>query len=153
MLKNLEIHDFRGFHRLRIPRLGRVNLLVGTNNSGKTSILEAVDILTTPGAFSPIRDARHRRGEVFWGGVGSSHVTEPNREKIDVRHLFRGHTLGPGGRFSVSADADQGVSSLSAAVVDRVSAPSAPNGDSGPVIEPAPRELKLSITWVEDGAL
>lgn len=42
VLNSLEIHNFRAFHELKIERLGRVNLIVGKNNVGKTSLLEAV---------------------------------------------------------------------------------------------------------------
>lgn len=39
----LEIDGYRAFRRLRIDDLQRVNLFVGTNNSGKTCLLEAVE--------------------------------------------------------------------------------------------------------------
>ncbi|MCQ8119445.1 AAA family ATPase [Methylomonas rosea] len=46
MLTNLRIKNFRMLEDLKIPRLGRVNLIVGKNNSGKSSILEAIRIYT-----------------------------------------------------------------------------------------------------------
>ena len=42
MLKELEIKNFRKFNNLKIDNLKRVNLILGSNNSGKTSILEAI---------------------------------------------------------------------------------------------------------------
>lgn len=45
---NLKIDGFRGLKSLDIRGLGLVNILVGGNNSGKTSILEAVSILANP---------------------------------------------------------------------------------------------------------
>lgn len=45
MLSQLDITGFRAFKRLRLSNLARVNLLVGRNNSGKTSALEAVELL------------------------------------------------------------------------------------------------------------
>lgn len=45
MFKNLRIRNFRAFDDLEIPRLGRVNLVTGKNNSGKTSLLEAFFLL------------------------------------------------------------------------------------------------------------
>src|SRR5207248_10243537 len=42
ILNSLEIKNFRGFRHLQIERLGRVNLIVGKNNVGKTSLLEAL---------------------------------------------------------------------------------------------------------------
>ncbi len=41
-LSSLEIHNFRTFEYLRIDKLGKVNLLVGKNNVGKSSLLEAL---------------------------------------------------------------------------------------------------------------
>jgi len=41
-LESLEIHRFRAFDHLSIERLGRVNLVVGKNNVGKSSLLEAI---------------------------------------------------------------------------------------------------------------
>ncbi len=45
MLSSLEIQNYRNFKHLRIEKLGRVNLIIGKNNTGKTSLLEAVRIL------------------------------------------------------------------------------------------------------------
>jgi len=42
ILNSLEIQRFRCFRELRIERLGRVNLIVGKNNVGKSTILEAL---------------------------------------------------------------------------------------------------------------
>src|SRR5258708_14421514 len=51
LLNSLEIRNFRGFHHLRIEHLGRVNLIVGKNNIGKSSLLEALRLYTQ--RFSP----------------------------------------------------------------------------------------------------
>ena len=42
ILNSLEVRNFRAFRDLKLERLGRVNLLVGKNNVGKTSLLEAL---------------------------------------------------------------------------------------------------------------
>ncbi len=50
-MKHLEefiIHSFRGMRDLRLEELGQVNLLVGGNNSGKTSVLEALALFCDP---------------------------------------------------------------------------------------------------------
>lgn len=44
----LQISGYRGFNMLDLPQLGQVNIFVGNNNSGKTSILEAISILCNP---------------------------------------------------------------------------------------------------------
>ncbi len=46
MLDSLHIKNFRCFEDLTIPSLGRVNLIVGKNNSGKSTLLEAMYIFS-----------------------------------------------------------------------------------------------------------
>ncbi len=45
LIKNLEIENFRGIRSLKMMDCGRFNLLVGMNNCGKTSVLEAIECL------------------------------------------------------------------------------------------------------------
>ncbi|MDE0022799.1 MAG: AAA family ATPase [Spirochaetaceae bacterium] len=47
MLKNLCIRNYRSIHELRIEQLSRINLISGENNSGKTTLLEAVLMLSS----------------------------------------------------------------------------------------------------------
>jgi AAA15 family ATPase/GTPase len=42
MFQKITVANFRGFRELRLESLGRVNLVVGDNNVGKTSLLEAI---------------------------------------------------------------------------------------------------------------
>jgi hypothetical protein len=53
ILDSLEIKNFRTFQHLTIERLGRVNLIVGKNNVGKTSLLEALRLFANRG-FPPL---------------------------------------------------------------------------------------------------
>jgi predicted ATPase len=57
MLNDLHIANFRGFEDLNLQGLGRVNLIVGKNNTGKTSLLEAVTLLVTLKQPSDLRAA------------------------------------------------------------------------------------------------
>ena len=45
MLKSVKVRNFRVFDELSIDHLSRVNLIAGRNNSGKTSLLEALFML------------------------------------------------------------------------------------------------------------
>jgi len=47
-LEHLTIHQFRGLTNLELRDLGTINLLVGVNNSGKTSVLEAIATYCRP---------------------------------------------------------------------------------------------------------
>ncbi|MBE9003654.1 AAA family ATPase [Fortiea sp. LEGE XX443] len=45
---HLQINGYRGLKTVELSQLGQVNIFVGDNNSGKTSILEAISILCNP---------------------------------------------------------------------------------------------------------
>ncbi|PDW02351.1 AAA family ATPase [Candidatus Viridilinea mediisalina] len=63
LLNSLEIENFRAFRHLQIERLGRVNLIVGKNNIGKTSLLEALYLYARQASFVAIWDVLEARGE------------------------------------------------------------------------------------------
>jgi ABC-type transport system involved in cytochrome c biogenesis ATPase subunit len=70
-LDRLTIERFRGIQDLTLDQLGRVNLLVGPNDSGKTSVLEAISIFCQPQDIRAWLDATRRRealdpGEPFF---------------------------------------------------------------------------------------
>jgi AAA15 family ATPase/GTPase len=52
LLDSLEIKGYRCFEHLTIEKLGRVNLIVGKNNVGKTALLEALLLLVTRGSIA-----------------------------------------------------------------------------------------------------
>jgi len=95
MLKTLKIENFRGFKSFELQQLGRVNLLVGVNNSGKTSILEAIQLLCSPANIEPLHKVMMERGEYSWsdGNKGD--------RALDVRHLFYGHEIEEDSKFSI----------------------------------------------------
>lgn len=63
MLDSLEIRNFRNLKELRITSLGRVNLFIGKNNTGKSTILEALAIYASKGEFKTIFELLEERGE------------------------------------------------------------------------------------------
>jgi energy-coupling factor transporter ATP-binding protein EcfA2 len=60
-LESLTIKRFRGLVDVELPALGRFNVLVGRNNSGKTTILEAIATHACPLRPSEWMEAVHRR--------------------------------------------------------------------------------------------
>ncbi|REJ40233.1 MAG: recombination protein F [Microcystis flos-aquae TF09] len=88
MLQSLKIEGFRGFQSFEMANLGRINLLVGKNNSGKTSILEAIQFLYVQNNLDIFLETISYRGEFSW--------SESNRTKVfEICHLFPGHEIIP----------------------------------------------------------
>lgn len=48
MINHIKIGSFRGIQELELTDVNRVNVLIGQNNSGKTSILEALQLINQP---------------------------------------------------------------------------------------------------------
>lgn len=96
MLKTIQIKNFRGFQSFKLQQLGRVNLLVGKNNSGKTSILEAIQLLCSRTNLEPLAEVMTNRGEYFWNDN-----QRINRE-LDICHLFYGHEIQPDSKLCIS---------------------------------------------------
>src|ERR1035441_1943948 len=108
MLSSVNIQGYRGLNRFEMSDLGRINLLVGTNNGGKTSVLEAIYLLMSSGDPSVVWQLGWRRGERLFSMVpvagrenpGTGRVFGP---EIDVCHLFSGHEIHIGSKFTISA--------------------------------------------------
>lgn len=96
MLSSLEIKTFRAFERLRVDDLDRINLFVGRNNSGKTTILEAAEMLVSEDNVASIIRCAMRRGEM----IIKTEEDRPSRH-VDISHLFHGHDCDAGASFSI----------------------------------------------------
>ena len=48
LIEELKIENYRGLNNVTIPSLSHINIFVGNNNCGKTSVLEAVKLLGEP---------------------------------------------------------------------------------------------------------
>lgn len=107
MIRHLELRGFRGFRSYALSDLTRINLLVGPNNSGKTSILEAVHLLANHGAPRILFKSTHRRGEALMPRNGHAADGE-DRDPHDLSHHFHGHTLEEGASLRVESDDDLG---------------------------------------------
>ena len=62
-LDSLRIENYRCFRELTIERLARVNLIVGENGVGKTSVLEAIRIYARPSDHLTMHDLLEARDE------------------------------------------------------------------------------------------
>ncbi|MGD1919625.1 MAG: AAA family ATPase [Pleurocapsa sp.] len=84
MLEQLKIENFRCFKSFELNNLGRVNLLVGQNNSGKTSIFEALKVFFSDDTFKSLKQIMVNNGEYV-----------QNTDKFDISYLFNKHELKP----------------------------------------------------------
>ena len=103
MFTFLELENYRGFEHYRLNDLRRVNLLVGKNNCGKTSVLEAVQLLAT-GSPSVLATIAKRRGELAFDSPDFYSASPPSDIRVKLSHFFNGHEFGEGSRFSVTSD-------------------------------------------------
>ncbi len=63
-ISSLEIDGFRALGGLKIHGLGKVNLVTGKNNSGKSTLLEAIRILATGGSLRTLYEILNYREEL-----------------------------------------------------------------------------------------
>ena len=74
--KNIEIKSFRGIDHLKIDDFSRVNVFLGQNNSGKSSVLEAIGLalgMSNPDMPQAVNSVRSRK---------------PFSNFIDLKYLF-----------------------------------------------------------------
>ncbi len=95
MLLDINIQNYRCFKEFNLDGLARVNLLVGMNNSGKTSLLEAVDLLVNQEEPERLFDLLLNRREVERGSEQSLRRATISRAHFQIGHLFYGHQLNP----------------------------------------------------------
>jgi ABC-type lipoprotein export system ATPase subunit len=90
-LPSFEIHGFRGFSDLRIERFGRVNLIVGKNNVGKSSLLEAIQIYASRGYPPLIWELLKTRDEL--GEPSSARLRDTEELLATLKYLFFGRKI------------------------------------------------------------
>src|SRR3954470_7737624 len=143
MWRRLIVDNFRALEHFEMEGLGRINLLVGTNNCGKTSVLEAVHLLSARGEPGALRSSLSRRGERIWDNPEA-------RSEAAVCHLFFGREIKLGSQFSLRGYNDAAPASLTARVVEPKSSEDedAPDEDVD-VYSP----LKLYLVWGDTSPL
>jgi hypothetical protein len=89
-IRTLTIERFRAFDSLTVDGLGRVNLITGRNNTGKSSLLEALRILASDGSPTEIlRILRYR--EEYSGDSGEGPYLRDDDILVVLSSLFRGY--------------------------------------------------------------
>ena len=62
-MQSLVINNYKNFENLTLGNLANVNLIVGKNNVGKSTLLEAISIVASNGDVNWIRELLEIRGE------------------------------------------------------------------------------------------
>jgi AAA domain, putative AbiEii toxin, Type IV TA system len=92
MLRDLTIKNYRCFKDFSIDGLARVNLIVGQNNSGRTSFLEAVYLLVNQQNPRALIELLDNRGEYSFDLSSASSI---GVTFYDTAHVFHKHNPQP----------------------------------------------------------
>lgn len=92
MIRALHIENFRLFRHLSVEGIGRVNLVVGRNNAGKSAFLEAVQVYAD-GASADLLLHLVRARQESWSRPYEE--VQMRGEANPLRHLFWGHRFPP----------------------------------------------------------
>lgn len=77
-MNSLHIKNYKNLEDLQISKLGRVNLIAGENNVGKSTLLEAVSILQSGGSIEWLKRLLEFRGE-----AADRYVENNKRKEMD----------------------------------------------------------------------
>ncbi len=64
-MKSIHIKNYKNLRDLKIDSLSKINLIVGENNVGKSTLLEAISIFASRGNIGSLSDILDVRGEVY----------------------------------------------------------------------------------------
>lgn len=84
MLHSLDIKNYRALRDFQVDKLGQVNLIVGKNNAGKTTVLDALRLYAANGSKGILRQLAADRDERFYLGEGLE------EGELPFEHLFTG---------------------------------------------------------------
>ncbi|MBA8035649.1 AAA family ATPase [Citrobacter freundii] len=101
MLKSVYISNFKGLKEISIPSVGNLNLIVGKNNSGKSSLLEALMLYASGGSESVLHElsvshdevSRERFRPTEYQQTDSESQSFITNEMLPYEHLFYGRTF------------------------------------------------------------
>nr|WP_093186245.1 AAA family ATPase [Thiocapsa sp. KS1] len=87
---SIDVSAYRKLTHLRIGKLSRINLFAGANNSGKTTLLEAIYLLTRQNDFDGLIEVIRRRGKVPKDQIDPEWLLEQMVGDIRVTGSFDG---------------------------------------------------------------
>lgn len=112
MLNSLKILNFKGLQDLEIPSLGQLNLIVGKNNSGKSSILEALMLYASGGSEDVLHEISRNYGERSRMDNIASDRDELTRVPFNIlpyEHIFYGRSFKKTTTISIGPSRSKGI--------------------------------------------
>jgi AAA15 family ATPase/GTPase len=104
MLRDITIENYRLFEKFHMEGLTQINLLVGTNNSGKSSLLEAIYLLVAHENPLAVLDMLESRGEYI-----EATMNDPG-ELYHIAEIFRGHQFQKDCKVIIASQKDKQIS-------------------------------------------
>ncbi|MDD5271221.1 MAG: AAA family ATPase [Methylovulum sp.] len=86
----LEVRHYKKFRNLNISKIARINLFTGINNSGKTTLLEAIYLLSRQNDFAGLLEVIRRRGKVSEENLNSEWFLRQLPEAFELKGQFDG---------------------------------------------------------------
>jgi AAA15 family ATPase/GTPase len=85
---SLEIEAYKKLRGLKLHKLSKINLIAGLNNSGKTTLLEAIYLLTRQNDFAGILEVIRRRGKIPEDHINPEWLVEQLSGEIRIAGTF-----------------------------------------------------------------
>jgi AAA domain, putative AbiEii toxin, Type IV TA system len=85
---SIEVKNYKKLQGLNLHKLSKINLFAGLNNSGKTTLLEAIYLLTRQNDFAGILEVIRRRGKVPEDHINPEWLIEQLSGEINIGGTF-----------------------------------------------------------------
>ncbi len=85
---SLLVKKYKCLKELQLSKLSRINLFAGLNNSGKTTLLEAIYLLCRQNDFSGLLETVRRRGKVSGDRMNPEWFTDRLPQEITISGVF-----------------------------------------------------------------
>ena len=87
---SISIEQYKGLNGLSLENLSRINLIAGLNNSGKTSFLEAIYLLSRQNDFKGILDTIRWRGKIAEDRMNPEWLVTQFPGEVSLKGVFDG---------------------------------------------------------------
>lgn len=100
MISSIDIKNFKNLDGLQINSFTNINLIAGKNNTGKSTLLEAIALYVTEIDTNTLFKILNERSEIYREIIRDENVIENNIKAISS--LFTGRTMGFGEKDIIS---------------------------------------------------